>query len=286
MLEHASNEAVRKRFFFQQSLCKNTHFYIAINKLDRIVLIGLKYNHKEAMIDNEYAVERLSRIQQRIMSAAQQAGRPAEEITLIGAAKQQTAERIAGFVAAGLFNIGENYLQEALTVQPNLGREKLQWHYIGHIQSNKTSAIATHFDWVHSVDRFKIARRLAQHRTAEHKLNLLVQVDIDDEPSKGGVAVTETETLCSQISELENIQLRGIMVLPKARTNLAQQREPFARARALLEQCNQNLGLQMDCLSMGMSNDLEAAILEGSTMVRVGTDLFGARNHENATLAK
>lgn len=229
------------------------------------------------MSDNEYAELQLAKLRARIENAAHQAGRSPTEITLIGAAKQQHSDTLANFIQAGLTDIGENYLQEALVAKAYLANAKVNWHYIGQIQSNKTVNIAANFNWVHSVDRIKIARRLAAHATNPKSLNILLQINIDDEPSKAGTAITEVQELVQKISALETINLRGFMVLPKFTGNIDAQRGAFAKTREALEQCNQNLGLSMDTLSMGMSGDLEAAILEGSTMIRVGTDLFGPR---------
>lgn len=227
----------------------------------------------------EYAQERLDQLHSRIASAAHQAGRNPKEISLVGAAKQQSTELTQAFVDQGLLHIGENYLNEALEKQQAMQASRVDWHYIGRIQSNKTAALATHFSWIHGVDRLKIARRLAVQNPPEHELNVLIQIDIDNEPSKGGVAVDQVPSLCQQVAELDGIVLRGFMVLPKPRQGLAEQRVPFAETRELLERCNQQFGLTMDSLSMGMSGDLEAAVLEGTTMVRVGTDLFGARRN-------
>lgn len=227
----------------------------------------------------EYARERLQQIQTRIGEAAQQAAREPREISLVGAAKQQSVELAQAFVDEGLLHIGENYLHEALEKQQSIKTSEVHWHYIGRIQSNKTAAMAAHFTWIHGVDRLKIARRLAAQKPKDRELNLLLQIDIDNEPSKGGVAVDQVYQLCQQVAELDDIALRGFMVLPKPRQGIAEQRAPFAQTREILEQCNQRYGLAMDSLSMGMSGDLEAAILEGSTMVRIGTDLFGARGN-------
>ena len=153
------------------------------------------------------------------------------------------------------------------------------WHFIGAIQSNKTKEIAANFDWVHSVDRLKIARRLSDQRQALGlpKLKILLQVNVDAEPTKAGIVSAQLIEVVRGCADLDGIQLRGLMALPKARQELEQQREPFKRLRELMLQCNAEIGTAMDSLSMGMSNDLEAAVLEGSTMVRIGTALFGAR---------
>ncbi len=242
------------------------------------VKLFLKYNQKITMNDNDYAAQRHSAVQARINSAATEAGRPPHEVALVGAAKQQSTERVNAFVDAGLNHIGHNYLQEAIVMKERLPDQLAEWHYIGQIQSNKTALIAQHFDWVHSVDRFKIAKRLAQQCPPGKQIQTLIQINIDDEASKAGIKTHEAADICVQISELPNLKLRGFMVIPKAREDASQQRKPFAAARQLLAHCNQQHKLGLDTLSMGMSSDLEAAIAEGSTMVRIGSDLFGARN--------
>lgn len=229
------------------------------------------------MSNRDYASKQLKQIQNRIATALSKSARDGSPVTLIGASKRQSSQLIADFYKAGLKDVGENYLQEAIEKRADLTNLDLQWHFIGQIQSNKTKLIAENFSWVHGVDRLKIARRLAQHANPEQPLNLLLQLNIDDEDSKGGVALDKAATLCQQISELENIVLRGFMLIPQARDDFEQQRQPFAVARQTLESVNQQYGLKLDTLSMGMSQDLEAAIAEGATMVRVGTDLFGAR---------
>lgn len=231
--------------------------------------------------------ERFQQINQRIAQAAKQAGRKAQDICLIGASKRQNSDLISQFSAAGLRNIGENYLQEAIDKQSSLASNKLTWHFIGQIQSNKTSLIAQHFCWVHGVDRLKIAQRLSDAKQSliatqaadsnNTKLNILLQLNPDQETSKAGVSLDKASELCAQISELDAISLRGFMMIPAPRDSSLEQRAVFARAYELLQSTNQQYGLNMDSLSMGMSGDLEAAIHEGSTMVRIGTDLFGAR---------
>lgn len=232
------------------------------------------------MCNSDYASKQLNKIRNRIAKAASSASREASEIRLIGASKQQNAALLKEFANHGLSDLGENYLQEALQKQSQMASLDLRWHYIGTIQSNKTRLIAEHFDWVHGVDRLKIATRLASHRTASERdqpLNLLIQVDIDDEPNKGGIPLEQAAQLADQIAHLDNIKLRGYMLIPRAREDQDQQRKVFEKAKELLETSNQQYGLAMDSLSMGMSGDLEAAIAAGSTMVRIGTDLFGAR---------
>ena len=231
------------------------------------------------MSNSDYASNQLNMIQNRINEAAHSAGREASEISLVGAAKQQSNGLIKHFNAAGLKHIGENYLSEAINRQVELISNTLTWHFIGKIQSNKAAQIAEHFNWVHSIDRIKIAKHLNAHTPKNKILQVLVQLNIDDEISKSGVSANEASELCLKIQSLENLHLRGFMLIPKARIGIDEQRKPFSVARKLLEQLNQTHNLRMDTLSMGMSNDLEAAILEGSTIIRIGTDLFGARSN-------
>ena len=241
------------------------------------------------MSNSEYVSQKLAAVLSRIESACKESGRASDAVKLIGASKKQAIALIEQFVEHGLADLGENYLQEAIDKQrqsPNLGAE---WHFIGQIQSNKTKAIAEHFNWVHGIDRFKIAKRLSEHvrefnadieggTKRKTPINVLIQLNPDHEDSKGGVALQDAATLCAQISDLENVMLRGFMMIPQARDNKSEQRQVFARAAELMEQVNQSQGINLDQLSMGMSGDLEAAISEGSTMVRIGTDLFGARS--------
>lgn len=221
----------------------------------------------------------LGKITQRIELACQQTNRASDSVCLVGASKRKTPELIASFAQCGLTDIGENYLQEAIDKREKLNSTKLNWHFIGQIQSNKTKIIAENFSWVHGVDRLKIATRLDQQNPAPSKpINLLVQLNVDNEDSKGGVSLTQAPELCDQIAELDAVSIRGFMMIPKARDNVNAQRKTFALAKELLTLTNQRYGLELDSLSMGMSGDLEAAIAEGSTIVRIGTDLFGARD--------
>ena len=221
----------------------------------------------------------LKQIQERIKRACHNANRAHNSVTLIGASKRQTHELIAQFAEHGLSDIGENYLQEAVEKQQQLTAVKLNWHFIGQVQSNKTKTIAENFTWVHGIDRLKIAKRIDQQNPdVDRKINLLIQLNPDNEDSKGGVPLTQSSELCAQISELDNVAIRGFMMIPKARNSIDEQRRVFALAKEQLSLTNQRYGLSLDSLSMGMSNDLEAAIVEGSTMVRIGTALFGARD--------
>jgi len=194
----------------------------------------------------------------------------------MGASKQQPAASIRVLAGLGVRDFGENYVQDALAKQTELADLALTWHFIGRIQSNKTQDIARHFDWVHSVDRMKIARRLSDQREAPEPLNICLEVNIDEEPSKGGLPPGEALDIAPAVAELPNIRLRGLMAIPKPESDPARQRAAFRRVRELYEALR-GRGLDLDTLSMGMSADLEAAIAEGATIVRIGTALFGPR---------
>lgn len=219
--------------------------------------------------------EKLEAIRSRIRLAEIQAGRPANSVTLIGASKKQTSDLIALFNEAGLRHCGENYLQEAIEKQAALNSHDIEWHFIGQIQSNKTKLIAEHFTWVHGIDRLKIASRLASQ--SAKPIKLLIQINPDEETSKGGVPLSEGAELADQIAQLDNVEIRGFMTIPQAEKNPDRQKSTFAKVHELLVQTNQRYSLDLNQLSMGMSGDLEAAVSEGATMVRIGTDLFGAR---------
>ena len=222
--------------------------------------------------------DNLSAISARIASAAQAAGRDPASVQLLAVSKTKPASAIREIHAAGVRDIGENYLQEALTKQQALSDLPLIWHFIGPIQSNKTKAIAEHFDWVHSVDRLKIAQRLSEQRPAGlAPLNLCLQVNVSGEDSKSGCAPADLPALAKAVAGLPNLRLRGLMAIPEPTEDRAAQEAAFARLRQLQE----SLGLGLDTLSMGMSHDLEAAIAQGATWVRIGTALFGARDYGN-----
>jgi len=220
--------------------------------------------------------DNLSAISARIASAAQAAGRDPASVQLLAVSKTKPASAIREIHAAGVRDVGENYLQEALTKQQELSDLPLIWHFIGPIQSNKTKAIAEHFDWVHSVDRLKIAQRLSEQRPAGlAPLNLCLQVNVSGEDSKSGCAPADLPALAKAVAGLPNLRLRGLMAIPEPTDDRAAQEAAFARLRQLQE----SLGLGLDTLSMGMSHDLEAAIAQGATWVRIGTALFGARDY-------
>jgi hypothetical protein len=222
--------------------------------------------------------ERFLAVNRRICLAEQKWHRPVGSVNLVGASKKQSAGKIAELAALGLKAVGENYVQEAVAKQDQLDALEIEWHFIGSIQSNKTRTLAERFDWIHGVDRVKIARRLGNQRPAgTTPINICLQVNPDEEVSKAGRSLRCLAELADAVSGLDGIRLRGLMAIPAPRKNFDEQRRSFAAIRAALDSLNKELGLQMDCLSMGMSADLEAAIAEGATHVRIGTDLFGPR---------
>ena len=223
--------------------------------------------------------ENIAKVGERIRAAAQASGRDLDHIGLLAVSKTKPAAAVREAYAAGIRDFGENYLQEALEKQAELSELPLIWHFIGPIQSNKTKPIAEHFAWVHSVDRLKIAQRLSEQRpTGLPPLNICLQVNISAEDSKSGCAPAELAALALAVSQLPNLRLRGLMAIPEPTDDVAAQRAAFARLRELRD----GLPLTLDTLSMGMSHDLDAAIAEGATWVRIGTALFGARDYSNA----
>jgi len=226
------------------------------------------------------SLKRLKTVRQRIKQACIAAGRQPEDVSLLTVSKRHPANDIIVFNKLGLISFGENQLQEALGKQKELVNLNLQWHFIGAIQSNKTRAIAEHFQWVQSVDRIKILRRLsAQRPESMGPLNVCLQVNIDREPQKSGASPEEILQLATLCEGLDNIKLRGLMAIPRMTTVASQQHDSFKKVKDLFEKLK-NEGHLIDTLSMGMSSDLEIAISEGSTMVRIGTDLLGQRTHE------
>ena len=230
----------------------------------------------------------LQAVRQQIVQAAQLADRSFTEIQLLAVSKNFDAATVLEAVNAGQTAFGENYVQEAVdkiaAVQRMLSHSKqagaeLEWHFIGPIQSNKTRLIAQHFAWVHSVDRLKIAERLSEQRPANMApLNICLQINISEKQTKSGMHISETVQLAQQVKALPNLRLRGLMAIPEPTDTLELQRESFKKIRLMQEQLNQQ-GCNLDTLSMGMSADMEAAILEGSTIVRVGTAIFGKRDY-------
>ncbi len=220
---------------------------------------------------------RLKLVRQRIDKACIAAGRQPDEVSLLAVGKRHPAEKIITLYNLGIQSFGENQLQEALQKQQELVNLNLQWHFIGTLQSNKTRAIAENFQWVQSVDRQKILTRLSEQRpNSLEPLNVCLQVNIDQEPQKAGANPEEILQLAALCHGLVNIRLRGLMAIPRMTTDLNAQHESFRKVKALFETLRSE-GHDIDTLSMGMSSDLEIAITEGSTMVRIGTDLFGER---------
>jgi pyridoxal phosphate enzyme (YggS family) len=213
----------------------------------------------------------------RIHAAEHRFQRPAGAVALLAVGKTQTAAAIAAMAAAGQKRFGENYVREALDKMAELATLDLEWHFIGPVQANKTRGIAEHFAWVHSVDRLKIAERLSAQRPAHlPPLNICLQVNIDRELTKHGLDEMDVVAVAPEVAGLPRLRLRGLMAVPAPAATFAEQRQPLARLRELQERLNA-AGLALDTLSMGMSDDLEAAIAEGATLVRIGTALFGPR---------
>ncbi|QIL90532.1 YggS family pyridoxal phosphate-dependent enzyme [Microbulbifer sp. SH-1] len=223
--------------------------------------------------------ENLNSVTERIVTACRFCDRKADAVTLLAVSKTRPAADLRAAFAAGQRHFGENYLQEALEKQEALTDLDIVWHFIGPLQSNKTRDVATHFHWLHTVDRLKVARRLSEQRPgALPPLNVCLQVNIDGEDSKSGVAPEALPALAAAVAELPNLRLRGLMAIPAPRGENEDQRVPFRRLAALLEALQRQLPEQpLDTLSMGMSGDMEAAIFSGATIVRIGTDIFGAR---------
>ncbi|MDR0577791.1 MAG: YggS family pyridoxal phosphate-dependent enzyme [Candidatus Accumulibacter sp.] len=214
----------------------------------------------------------------RIENAARVYGRMPGTVGLLAVSKTWPASRVLEAAAAGQRAFGENYVQEGIDKIREVARTDLEWHFIGPLQGNKTRQVAEAFDWVHSVDRLKIAERLsAQRPRTLPPLQACLQVNISGEATKSGVAPQDVSALAREVARLPGIALRGLMAIPAPAADLAGQREPFARLRRLFEQLIRE-GLALDTLSMGMSGDIEAAVAEGATLVRVGTAIFGERD--------
>ena len=219
----------------------------------------------------------LQHVRARIATACAAAGRNVEDVTLLAVSKTWGADAVRAAWEAGQTAFGENYVQEAVAKIAALRDLPVQWHCIGPLQSNKTRVVAEHFDWVHTVDRLKIAERLSEQRPeALAPLNVCIQVNIDGGPTKSGVAPAEALALARAVAALPRLALRGLMTIPESAPDFEAARAIHASAKALFDQLNAE-GLGLDTLSMGMSADLEAAVDAGATMVRVGTAIFGAR---------
>lgn len=225
--------------------------------------------------------DNIENVRSEIAIACEKSRRAPQDVQLLAVSKTRSADEIREAATAGLSAFGENYLQEALEKIEALEDLNLEWHFIGPIQSNKTRPIAEHFDWVHSVDRLKIAQRLSDQRPFHSPdLNLCIQVNVSGEESKSGCSASELSELARAIARLPKIRLRGLMAIPEPTDDLDLQHQRFKEVRALFDQLRAELP-ELDTLSMGMSADLEPAIEEGATIVRIGTALFGPRNYKN-----
>ena len=220
-------------------------------------------------------IQSLTKLRTQIQQAEINYYRQASSVLLLAVSKSKPASMIAEAYQAGQRHFGENYLQEALGKQQALGAFDITWHFIGPIQSNKTRAIASHFDWVHSVDKLKTAKRLSEQRPENlSPLNICLQVNISNEPSKSGIYLNELAELVEQVALLPNIKLRGVMAVPAPSTTFEQQCQPYKTLYQAVKQLNKP---ELNTFSFGMSNDLNAAISQGATIVRIGTALFGYR---------
>jgi len=224
---------------------------------------------------------RLAAIHARIAAAEREYGRQPGSVTLLAVSKSQSADAVRAVYAAGQRDFGESYLQEALSKQTALNKVAITWHFIGAMQSNKTRQVAQHFSWVHSVDRLKIAMRLNEQRPEDlPPLNICLQLNIGAERQKAGIAPADLHLLATQLRPLSRLRLRGLMALPPASNDVSAQRGYFRQLKLAFEQMRID-GHPLDTLSMGMSTDLEAAVAEGATLVRIGTALFGERPHKS-----
>ncbi|MDR9466951.1 YggS family pyridoxal phosphate-dependent enzyme [Marinospirillum sp.] len=223
--------------------------------------------------------QHIAKVRQQVEQACHKFARNPIQVKILAVSKKQPATAIREAAATGQKAFGENYLQEGLQKQQELADLDLEWHFVGPIQSNKTRDLAENFAWVHTLDRFKVARRLSEQRPEKlPPLQVLIQVNISDEASKSGVAASDALVLAEQVMVLPHLELRGLMCIPAATDDYQQQRATFAQMAALQKRLQAAFpAARLDTLSMGMSGDLEAAIAEGSTLVRIGTAIFGAR---------
>jgi PLP dependent protein len=234
-------------------------------------------------MSSSHVARHLDEVRQRIAKAAADASRDASTVTLLAVSKTFPSEDVRAAFDAGQRAFGENYVQEAVAKIAELAdlRSEIEWHFIGPLQSNKTKVVAENFDWVHSVDRLKIAERLSDQRGGNMAaLNVCLQVNVSGEASKSGVTPDEALALARAVAALPHLRLRGLMAIPEPAGTLDEQRAPHRRLREIMDTLRAK-GLELDTLSMGMSADIEAAILEGATLVRIGTAIFGARDYSN-----
>jgi pyridoxal phosphate enzyme (YggS family) len=222
--------------------------------------------------------ENFRKIQDLLAQAVSDAGRPAGCVQLLAVSKTKPPSAVLEAAAAGQRDFGENFVQEAIDKIHGVDRDDLVWHFIGHLQTNKTRIVAGNFDWVHTIDRAKTAQRLSRQRPAgTTDLNLCIQVNVDREPGKSGVMLEDVRQLADTVADLPRVRLRGLMCLPALRMSFDEQRIPFAVLRDAMQSLNQ-AGHDLDTLSMGMSADFAAAVHEGATIVRIGTAVFGERD--------
>ena len=227
---------------------------------------------------NDETLARFNAVTQALQSATRKVNRPSEQVQLLAVSKTKPVEQIEALYAAGQRQFGENYVQEAVAKVETLSHLDIVWHFIGPIQSNKTRLISEHFAWVHSVDRLKIAQRLSEQRPSHlPPLNICIQVNISEEASKSGCLPQDLDALLAACAKLPNLCLRGLMAIPAAKVAPEVTQADFAKMKSLLDHY-QSAYPSLDTLSMGMSSDMELAIAEGSTMIRIGTALFGARS--------
>ncbi len=233
--------------------------------------------HERSHMKSEELCNNIELLQTNIRRCEQAHGRQPGSVQLLAVSKTKPHSMIQQALQCGQTHFGENYAQEFAEKTAALNVKAINWHFIGPLQSNKTRLIAPRADWVHSIDRIKTARRLSAQRPKQMlPLNVCLQVNIDDEAAKSGVNAKQLLELAQQVSELENIHLRGLMCIPKPRSDPNDQRSSFAKLRRMQESLNQK-GFKLDTLSMGMSGDYPAAIAEGATFVRIGTAIFGTR---------
>ena len=237
----------------------------------------VKYNRIMKQTSQNTIAQNIQSIRTQIKALEEKYLRQAGSVQLLAVSKTRPIEDIQTAFAENQLHFGENYLQDALSKIENITESGIEWHFIGPLQSNKTRLIAENFHWVHTIDRLKIAQRLSEQRGTDKKpLNVCIQVNVSGEERKSGVNRDEALTLARQIIELPNIKLRGLMTIPASNNDFEQQRKPFRVLKELKDEVHAQ-GIELDTLSMGMSNDMEAAIAEGSTMVRIGTAIFGKR---------
>ncbi len=223
-------------------------------------------------------VSRYQGLLRRLRAAEKRFDRPDNSVCLVAVSKTYPARDIRTVAQEGQQDFGENQVRDALAKFPELKDLNRTWHFIGPIQSNKCRDIAQNFDWIHSVERLKIARRLSELRPVEMEpLNILLQVNLQNEATKAGISPDSVSELAATVLELPNIRLRGLMAIPAPENDFDRQRSIFSHLRELQQRTSQQLGISLDCLSMGMTDDLEAAVAEGATHVRIGTAIFGPR---------